>query len=67
MLKFNQCINTDNELSLNFAVGTSVFSNEDAFKNSKLRLDCFHFFRKVWLEKVVLKCRDDSSAKQHLM
>ena len=66
VLKFNQCISTDNELSLNFAVGTSVFSNKDSFKNSKLRLDCYHFYRKVWLEKVVLKCRNNSSAKKVL-
>ena len=66
ILKYNQCVSTDNECNLNTAVQSSVLSTKNAFKNSKLRLDCFHFFKKVWLDNVVLKCRDNSHGRHCL-
>ena len=51
-LLFNSCIATDQEFSLNTSVNTSISSNKTSFKHSKLRLDCYHFYRKVWSERV---------------
>ena len=51
-LKFNSCISTDQEFSLNTSVNTSISSSKSSFKHSKLRLDCYHFYRKVWSERI---------------
>ena len=59
VLMFNACISSDQERALNSAIETSINSPGIAFKNSKLRLDCFHFFRKVWMEKVQTVAIDD--------
>ena len=46
VLKYNQCISTDNELNLNTAVESSVVSNKQSFNNTRLRLDCFIFLKR---------------------
>ena len=51
-LQFNSCISTDQEFSLNTSVNTSISSSKSSFKHSRLRLDCYHFFRKVWNERI---------------
>ena len=51
-LQFNSCISTDQEFSLNTSINTSISSCKSSFKHSKLRLDCYHFFRKVWNERI---------------
>jgi hypothetical protein len=51
-LEFNSCVSTDQEFSLNTSVRTSISSAKSSFKHSKLRLDCYHFFRKVWNETI---------------
>ena len=65
-LKFNQCISCDQEIALISGINNAINSNKVAFSNSKMRLDCFHFFNKVWMEKVVLKSRDSNESKSCL-
>ena len=65
-LQYNQCISCDQEVALNCSVDSSIGSLSNAFKFSKLRLDCYHFFNKVWIEKVVVKCKPSYAAKQKL-
>ena len=66
VLKYNQCITSDNEDALNKAIEASISSAKDAFKFSTLRLDCFHFYTKVWKDKIVLKAKDSTSNKEVL-
>ena len=50
-LMFNSYISSDNECALNSSIQTSISSSKSSFKHSKLWLDCYHFYRKVWNEK----------------
>ena len=63
VLKYNRCISTDQEKSLMDGINTAMNSNKPAFKYTSFRLDCYHFFTKVWAEKVANKCRDNAIAK----
>ena len=66
ILKYNQCISCDQEISLNLSINNAIESNKHSFIHSSLRLDCYHFFNKVFMEKVVLKAKDNEEAKQSL-
>ena len=66
-LKFNQCISCDQELALNIGIKNAINSNKQSLQNSQMRLDCFHFFIKVWTEKVILKSRDSDDSKSALV
>ena len=65
-LKFNQCITCDQELTLNNSINSSISSSKDSFSFSKMRLDCFHFFNKVWTETVTMKARSTIISSNHL-
>lgn len=67
VLKFNQCISTDQEKTLNDSILTSIHSNKDSFKYSKLRLDCYHFFTKVWYEKVMTIPSSDDEVSRNIL
>ena len=60
ILKLNQCLPCDQEFSLNLSVNSAIGLNKESFKFSRLRLDCYHSFNKVFMEKIVLKSRDIS-------
>ena len=62
-LKFNSCLSTDQEFCLNSSIITSISSSHSSFKHSKLRLDCYHFYRKVWNQKVVPFVGDHTMSK----
>ena len=49
VLRYNLCMASDNESALVNAENSSISSNKDAFKFSKLRLDCCHAFTQKWL------------------
>ena len=66
VLRYNQLVCTDNELSLNHAVRTSIDSPKPAFLHTKFRLDCYHFHKKVWYQKIVPVCTDTPEAKSVL-
>ena len=66
VLKHNHLICTDNELNINYAVKTSIDSPKPAFVHSKFRLDCYHFHKKVWYEKIIPLCQDTHQAKSVL-
>ena len=66
-LKFNSCISTDQEFCLNSSIVTSISSTHTSFQHSKLRLDCYHFYRKVWNQKVVPFVGDHIKSKLILM
>ena len=55
---YNQLICTDNELNMNNAVKTSIDSPKPAFYFSKFRLDCYHFHKKVWYDKIIPSSED---------
>ena len=52
-LRYNSCLSTDQEFCLNSSIVSSISSTHTSFQHSKLRLDCYHFYRKVWNQKVV--------------
>ena len=62
ILKHNQCISCDQEFALNASINTTIDSSKPSFSNSKMRLDCFHFFTKVWIEKVRMKSYDTTES-----
>ena len=66
ILKNNQCISCDQEIALNLSINNAIESNKDSFIYSRLRLDCYHFFNKIFMEKVVLKAKDNDNTKQSL-
>ena len=66
VLKYNTCISTDQEKSLMDAIDTTMSSSKPAFKHSSFRLDCYHFFTKVWIEKVANKSRDNLNTEECL-
>ena len=53
ILRYNSCLSTDQEFSLNSSIVTSISSTHTSFQHSKLRLNCYHFYRKVWNQKTV--------------
>ena len=63
LLKFNRCISTDNEHPLTKAVHSAIISSKDCFKNTTFRLDCYHFYTKVWYEKVIPSADDEVISK----
>ena len=65
-LRYNQCITCDQELSLNNSITSAVYSSKLSLSNSKMRLDCYHFFKKPWIENVVMKARNSSESKKCL-
>ena len=58
ILQHTHCLACDQELALNSAILTSIGSNKASFTNAKLRLDMYHFYRKVWNDTVILKRRN---------
>ena len=66
VLKFNQCISSDQEFALNRSIETSIDSRKESFKHSKLRLDCFHFFTLRWLSTVTKACKSNEYSSQIL-
>ena len=66
VLKFNNCISTDQEMALNKSIETAIDSNKAAFSNSNLRLDCFHFFTLPWLSEVHKHCKKTDNANEVL-
>ena len=65
-LKFNSCLSTDQEFCLNSSIITSISSSHTSFQHSKLRLDCYHFYRKIWNQKVVPHVGDHTLSKLKL-
>ncbi len=57
ILRYNSCITMDQEFALNSSIKTTMDSANVSFAHSKLRLDYYHFFRKIWTELVRVSCR----------
>jgi hypothetical protein len=66
-LKFNSCISTDQEFCLNASIMSSISSQHTSFRHSRLRLDCYHFYRKVWNKNVDPFVGDHVQSKLILM
>ena len=66
-LRYNSCLSTDQEFCLNSSIVTSISSTHTSFQHSKLRLDCYHFYRKVWNQKVVPFVGDHAKSKLILL
>jgi hypothetical protein len=62
ILQHTQCLTCDQELALNSAIITSIGSEKASFINAKLRLDMYHFYRKVWNDTVLLKKRNTTES-----
>ena len=56
-LKYKLCLVCDQELGINNAIQTLVASQKPSLSNSKLRIDCFHFFNIPWSETVAMKLK----------
>ena len=67
VLKYNQCIATDQERTLNDAIHTSISSTKESFSYSKLRLDCYHFFNKVWYEKITVAVKKENQEGRNIL
>ena len=63
VLKYNQCISCDEEHALKNSIEYAIVSQKDSMKNTKLRLDCFHFFTKIWNELTTYKSSTQSRMK----
>ena len=66
VLKYNSCMASDNEAALVNAENSSILSNKESFKFSKLRLDCYHAFTQTWLKESINSPTYDSEAKEAL-
>ena len=67
VLKYNQLITCDQEMTLNSSIATSIDSFKPSFLFSKMRLDCFHFFTKVWLENVKMSSHKNEKSQQSII
>ena len=65
-LKFTGCISTDNEHPLTKSVQSLICNTTESFQNTSFRLDCYHFYTKVWYDKVIPACIDSADSKSIL-
>ena len=48
---------------MNNAIKYSINTEKGSFKNSSLRLDCYHFFNKQWYDQIFTNCDDNNSLR----